>query len=593
MMMTVNCEQLSQNLKNGIRRLAAYGLLEQSETGVVVSATPAGSTVVEKNQQSIHIAYDTLPHFYMALGRALVLPAGTYPITPQVKQLGLMLDCSRNGVMLPERIGEILCLMALAGYTYLELYTEDTYTLPDEPYFGYKRGRYTPEEIREIIGYAEVFGISVIPCIQTLSHLPHLSSWEPYKGKMQDGCTLRIGDEGVYDLIRKCLRHCKALFDTNRIHIGMDEAPVGRQQYREHFVRVFEICKEEGINPDFWADAFYLEGQNDDIPGELFDGTQTPVYWEYYETDPEVYRRTFTRLQKAAGKVSFASCLHKHMGIAPDNGLSQKTMDVAFPVAKENGVTDILMTTWGDHGNECPFYAIMSAFWYAAHKLYPCDADLDGMVSAYTGYTCAQWQIADEINYIVRLDQKICNASVWALHNDLLIGMMDCHIADDADAHYRKLHSLFVPLCSVNTPFSYIFRFYAALCDVMAGKVTFSKRLRRAYLAGDKQTMKRMQEELPALKEKIKEFRRTFRDLWMQDNKGFGFEVMDVRFGGMEARCDTVAAVLADYLEGKIQHIYELEETRLPYWADALEPEHTYAPWFFHWSKSFTENDIL
>ena len=529
----------------------------------------------------------------MALARSLVMQPGKYTINPEVQQLGLMLDCSRNAVMLPQRIEGLICMMALAGYTYLELYTEDTYELPGEPYFGYKRGRYTVEEIKRIIDFAAIFGIVVVPCIQTLSHLPHLSSWEPYKAKMQDGCTLRIGDEAVYEFIRKCLRHCKQVFGTSRIHIGMDEAPVGKDRYLQHFIKVFEICRQEGIQPDFWADAFYLEGQTDAVPEELFDGSQTPVYWEYYQTDPEVYRSVVSRLIKAAGKASFAGCLHKHMGIAPDNGLSQSVIDAAFPVAKEFGVTDILMTTWGDHGNECPFYAVMSAFWYAAHKLYPCDADLDAMVSAYTGYTCAQWQIADEINYIVRIDEKICNASVWALHNDLLIGMMDCHISDDADEHYRKLHSALAPLCEHSSQFAYIFRFYAALCDVMARKATFSKRLHRAYIDGDRQTMEAMKQELPELAEKIEDFRRIFRELWMKENKGFGFEVMDVRFGGMAARCDTAAAVLEDYLTGKLERIYELEEERLPYWADALEQEHTYAPWFFHWSKSLTENDIL
>lgn len=592
-MMTVNCDQLPINLQKGIQWLATYGLLEQSKTGVAVTATPAASISIEKTGESIHIFYDTLPRFYMALARSLVLQPGTYTITPQMQQLGLMIDCSRNAVMLPDRVRGLICMMALAGYTYLELYTEDTYELPGEPYFGYKRGRYTVEEIREIIDFAKIFGISVVPCIQTLSHLSHLSSWEPYKAKMQDGCTLKIGDGGVYELIRKCLRHCKELFGTDRIHIGMDEAPVGREQYLQHFKRVFQICREEGIQPDFWADAFYLAGQTDAVPAELFDGTQTPVYWEYYQTDPEAYRSVFNRLIKAAGKAIFAGNLHKEMGAAPDNGLSQKTMDVAFPVAKEVGVTDILMTTWGDHGNECPLYAVMSAFWYAAHKLYPCDADLDAMVLAYTGYTCAQWQIADEINYIVRMDQKICNASIWALHNDLLIGMMDCHISDDADEHYRKLHSALAPLCENNSQFSYVFRFYAALCTVMARKSTFSKRLRRAYMAGDRQMLQTMQAELPELQQKIEDFRRAFRVLWMKDNKGFGFEVMDLRFGGMAARCQTVYDVLQDYLDGKLQHIYELEEERLPYWADALEPEHTYAPWFFHWSKSFTENDIL
>jgi len=591
--MTVNCKKLPEHLQNGIRLLASYGFLEQSEAGVTLSVTPANRVFIEKTDASIHIQYDTLPHFYMALARALFLQKGAYEITPKISDLGLMVDCSRNAVMLPQRVGSLICMMALAGYTYLELYTEDTYELPDEPYFGYKRGRYTREEIGQIKGHAGLFGIKLIPCIQTLSHLSHLASWEPYKGSMQDGCTLRVGSDDAYRLIRKSLRYCKELFGTNRIHIGMDEAPISKELYFTHFQKVFEICKEEGVQPDFWADAFYLEGRNDEVPEELFDGTQTPVYWEYYETNPDAYRNIFARLIKAAGKAIFAGNLHKEMGAAPDNGLSQKTMDVAFPVAKEVGVSDILMTTWGDHGNECPFYAVMPSFWYAAHKLYPCSVDLDAIVSAYTGYTWAQWQIADEINYIVRIDKKICNASIWALHNDLFIGMMDCHIADNADEHYRKLHSLLAPLCENSSPFSYIFRFYTALCDVMGRKTTFSKRLRKAYMDGDRQAMQAMQKELPALEESIERFRKLFRTIWMQDNKGFGFEVMDLRFGGMAARCKTVYDVLQDYLDGTVEHIYELEEERLPYWADALEKEHNYAPWFFHWSKSFTENDIL
>lgn len=591
--MTVNCKKLPEHLQNGIRLLASYGFLEQSEAGVTLSVTPANRVFIEKTDDSIHIQYDTLPHFYMALARALVLQTGAYEITPKISDLGLMLDCSRNAVMLPQRVGGLICMMALAGYTYLELYTEDTYELPDEPYFGYKRGRYTCEEIGQIKGYAGLFGIKLIPCIQTLSHLPHLASWEPYKGSMQDGCTLLVGSEDAYRLIRKSLRYCKELFGTNRIHIGMDEAPISKELYFTHFQKVFEICKEEGIQPDFWADAFYLEGRNDEIPAALFDGTQTPVYWEYYETDPQIYRQIFTRLMKAAGRVSFAGCLHKHMGIAPDNGLAISRMDAAFPVVTELGVQDILMTTWGDHGNECPFYAIMPSFWYAAEKLYPCETEHDALLCRFTGYTQAQWMLADELNYPVRLDGKIANASIWALYNDLLIGMMDCHIPDEADEHYRRLHGLLAPLCENSSPFSYIFRFYTALCDVMGRKTTFSKRLYKAYKGGDRQEMGRLQKELPKLAEKIEEFRRIFRILWMKDHKGFGFEVMDLRYGGMAARCKTVYDVLQDYLDGTVEHIYELEEERLPYWADALEKEHNYAPWFFHWSKSFTENDIL
>ena len=53
------------------------------------------------------------------------------------KTLGVMLDCSRNAVMKPEKVMEFAELIAGMGYNTLMLYTEDTYELEGEPYFGY------------------------------------------------------------------------------------------------------------------------------------------------------------------------------------------------------------------------------------------------------------------------------------------------------------------------------------------------------------------------------------------------------------------------------------------------------------------------
>ena len=40
----------------------------------------------------------------------------------------------------------------------MELYTEDTFEVNNEPYFGYMRGRYTPEDIRIIDDYGYDYG---------------------------------------------------------------------------------------------------------------------------------------------------------------------------------------------------------------------------------------------------------------------------------------------------------------------------------------------------------------------------------------------------------------------------------------------------
>ena len=54
-----------------------------------------------------------------------------------------MLDCSRNAVFKKEEIKKFVSIIARMGYKELYLYTEDTYEIEGEEYFGYLRGKYT------------------------------------------------------------------------------------------------------------------------------------------------------------------------------------------------------------------------------------------------------------------------------------------------------------------------------------------------------------------------------------------------------------------------------------------------------------------
>lgn len=60
--------------------------------------------------------------------------------------------------------------MTSADYSHFsQLYTEDTYKIDGEPFFGYLRGGYTQEHLKEIDDYAFNLGIEVIPCSAFLS----------------------------------------------------------------------------------------------------------------------------------------------------------------------------------------------------------------------------------------------------------------------------------------------------------------------------------------------------------------------------------------------------------------------------------------
>ena len=77
------------------------------------------------------------------------------------KHFGLMLDMSRNGVMTPEAVKRFALTIKKMGYNMLQLYTEDTYEVMDEPYFGYLRGRYSREEMKDIVAYCDSIGVEM------------------------------------------------------------------------------------------------------------------------------------------------------------------------------------------------------------------------------------------------------------------------------------------------------------------------------------------------------------------------------------------------------------------------------------------------
>ncbi|MDD6995256.1 MAG: family 20 glycosylhydrolase, partial [Candidatus Borkfalkiaceae bacterium] len=134
--------------------------------------------------------------------------------------LGVMLDCSRNAVMSVEEVKKFILVLKKAGYNCLQLYTEDTYEIEGEPLFGYRRGRYTKAELKEIDAFALSHGIELMPCIQTLAHLNQIFRYPKYSEINDADDVLLADDERTYELIDKMLKTCAECFTSRNIHIG-------------------------------------------------------------------------------------------------------------------------------------------------------------------------------------------------------------------------------------------------------------------------------------------------------------------------------------------------------------------------------------
>ena len=189
----------------------------------------------------------------------------------EFEHFGVMLDCSRNAVMKVETVKRLIDCLSKMGYDTLELYTEDTYEIESEPYFGYLRGRYTAAELKEIDLYAKSHGIELIPCVQTLGHFTALVKNIQFDEIVDSNDILLVDEEKTYEFLDKIFATLAENFTSRRVNIGMDEThTLGLGKFLDehgyenrfsiflrHLQKVAEIARKYGFTPHMWSDMFF------------------------------------------------------------------------------------------------------------------------------------------------------------------------------------------------------------------------------------------------------------------------------------------------------------------------------------------------
>jgi len=115
-------------------------------------------------------------------------------------------------------------------------------------------------------------------------------------------------------------------------------------------------------------------------------------------------------------------------------------------------------------------------------------------------------------------------------------------------------------------------------------------RTRQAYLSGNREALRALTEEYALLEERVQRFYKVYRAQWLAENKPFGFEVQDLRLGGLCMRIRHCRERLQAYLDGGLDRIEELEAPVLDVrGAENMAGE---ALEFNSWSQSVTANVI-
>ena len=532
------------------------------------------------------------------------------------KYFGVMLDMSRNAVMKPSVVNKFVDYLASFGYNMLQLYTEDTYEVKDEPYFGYLRGGYTKAEIQEIDAHCREKGVELIPCVQTLAHLGTIFKYHPYRGINDCSDILLIDEPRTYQLIENIFATLAENFTSRKVHIGMDEAHmVGLGKYLDkhgmcdryellnrHLTRVVEIAKKYGFEPMMWSDMFFRMGNNGayylrdpKVPQEAIDGVPdvSLVYWDYYHKKKADYCAMVKAHEKFGKEIWFAGGAWSWVGWTPANRYTLQTMKPAMDVCRERGVNNIFLTLWGDNGKECSFFSLLPSLYYVK-RYYDGVKDRKQIAKEFeelTGEPFERMMNTDDPNYVGGNKEGHRDPSKYMLYNDPFFGWLDTQVKEGVDKQYKKLARRFALYAKESENFAYIYNLLSKLCKALSYKYTLGVRVREAYQVRDEQALRAVVVDMKKAEKATKAFYEAFRDLWHKENKPNGFEIQDMRLGGLMQRMKHCRERLENYLAGKEECLPELEIELLDFWGKGKTYDKA-TPGYPCWCAIITQNQL-
>lgn len=567
--------------------------IELGEAGIDVTCVPGDELAVESDGKSVTLTWAAPIQFYRAVSLIpLPLTACSIREKARFQSSGIMFDCSRNAVLKPQALRFFFHKMALMGLNLGMMYTEDTYEVPGQPFFGYKRGRYTYDELKALDDYASLFGIELCPCIQTLGHLKRILHWPAYH-RLRDNDEVLLADlDETYELLDQMIRAATAPYRSKRIHLGMDEAygvglgaHLARYGYEDphsvigrHLSRVLGICDKYGLHAMMWSDMyFHLDGRNYHSPGlpsekakAAVDPRITLMYWDYYQPKEEAYADALYKHAQFPAPTVFAGGIWTWIGPAPDYPTTlQNTVSGLTACAKAN-IPLALATAWGDNGGECNLTAALLGLQLYGELTFRPDYDEDELARRFRRCCHADAQAFLDLsllNYMPGMKDNPSdpvNACKFMLYQDPLIQLFEADTAGYAMAeHFGSLVTRYARYALENPDYALLFDFYTALANALALKCVWHEQAGDAVRSRNREQAAALADGIPATVEALDTLRVVWRRLWESTNKPNGFEIIEVRMGGIAARMATAGEKMRAFALGQVDTIPELEEQAL------------------------------
>ncbi|MBR2023851.1 MAG: family 20 glycosylhydrolase [Clostridia bacterium] len=593
--------KVDESFLTGIARLQALLGFEQGED-ITVTAEQGNKLGVRKTGNQAVIYYTQKHHFFRELGVLVEqLKKGETDFSViedgHFETVATMIDTSRCAVPTVQAFERLADRLVLMGYNMIMVYIEDLIKLENRPYFGYMRGRYTPEELKKIDDYCFDYGIEVVPCLECYGHMEkYLFWWEANEIKDTSSVLLARSD-ATFQFLDELISTASSCVRSKKIHIGMDEAwDMGRGKFltQHGYVSPFEIFGEYmeslikivnkyELQPYMWSDMYFrfcdtsgyqlYYGKDFVIPKEVADKipeNMELVFWHYGEA-PKCDDYMLKKHKELNRKVMYAGGFWDWVGHFPEHDYAMESCRFSLQACRNNGIKDAMGTVWRNDNAECDLFASLFDLSFFAENCYDIDPDKEKLRARFETTIGADY----DLFYAMQLYHNSKNEGdeypnfsnrflgkplFW---QDIMEGLYDTHLfKKPMSGHYEKCAKAFENYRQDD--WSYLYDFAYKVFDYLAVKTKIAENLVPAYKENNREQLAQIARVLlPKLKEKTVKVHEAHKRNWFQSYKAFGWSNMDIRYAGVVARCETAQKLLEDYLSGKTEQIESLEEERL------------------------------
>jgi hypothetical protein len=218
---------------------------EMAAEGYALAIDAKGATVVAESATGVFYGVQTLKQLLPLPGASAALPLGTVRDWPAMKYRAIDDDLSRGPFPTLEFQKHQVRVFASFKANIYAPYFEHTLQYDNQPLAAPPGSAMSPAEVAELVRYAALYHVTILPEQEAFGHLHHVLKYDLYEGVAETphGNVLAPGQPGSIPLIQDWFTQIAKEFPSPFMHLGADETDdLGRG-------RTKDAVKQQGYGP--------------------------------------------------------------------------------------------------------------------------------------------------------------------------------------------------------------------------------------------------------------------------------------------------------------------------------------------------------